>query len=51
MYEVVLELVLERVMLTSENETGEEEVEFDGPTGDPEVTDPEGTGGPQLPVP
>ena len=27
------------------------EVEFEGPMGDPEVTEPEGTGGPQLPVP
>lgn len=34
------------VMLASENEA-EEEVEFDGLIGDPEVTDPEGTGGPQ----
>lgn len=27
------------------------EVEFDGPMGDPEVKELEGTGGPQLPVP
>ena len=27
------------------------EVEFDGPMGDPDVTEPEGLGTPQLPVP
>lgn len=27
------------------------EVEFEGPMGDPEVTEPEGTGALQLPVP
>ena len=33
------------------NEVEEEEVECDGPIGDPDVTEPEGLGTPQLPVP
>lgn len=48
MYEVVLELV----KLDSEEETKEEEeVEFEELTGDPDVTDPVGMGGSQMPVP
>lgn len=39
------------VMLDSEKEAEDEEVKFDGMIGEPEVTDPIGTGGPQLPVP
>lgn len=43
--------MLEPVELDLEEETGEEEVEFEGLTGDPDVTDPVGIGGSQTPVP
>jgi hypothetical protein len=33
------------------NDAEEDEVEFDGPIGDPDVTELEGLGTPQLPVP
>lgn len=33
------------------NDAEEDEVEFDGPMEDPDVTEPEGLGTPQLPVP
>lgn len=44
-------VVVTVVTLPVPNEAEEEEVEFDGPMGDPDVTEAEGLGTPQLPVP
>ena len=45
------EVVVTVITLPVPNEEEEEEVEFDGPMGDPDVTEAEGLGTPQLPVP
>ena len=44
-------VVVTVVTLPVPNEAEEEEVEFDGTMGDPDVTEAEGLGTPQLPVP
>jgi hypothetical protein len=44
-------VVVTVVTLPIPNEAEEEEVEFDGPMGDPDVTEADGLGTPQLPVP
>ena len=44
-------VVVTVVTLPVPNEAEEEEVEFDGPMGDPDVTEAEGLGTPQPPVP
>ena len=44
-------VVVTVVTLPVPNGVEEEEVEFDSPIGDPDVTEPEGLGTPQLPVP
>ena len=44
-------VVVTVVTLPVPNEAEEEEVEFDSPTGDPDVMEAEGLGTPQPPVP
>ena len=46
-----LTLMVVAVVVVTLPVPNEAEVEFDGPMGDPDVTEPEGLGTPQLPVP
>jgi hypothetical protein len=48
---VAVDVVLTLVLTPVESEAEGEEVEFDGPMGDPDVTEPEGIGTLQLPPP
>jgi hypothetical protein len=48
---VAVDVVTILVLTPVDSETGGEEVGFEGLMGDPEVTEPEGRGMPQLPPP
>ena len=48
---VAVDVVTTLVLTPVDSETEGEEVEFEGPIGDPDVTEPEGRGMPQLPPP